>query len=104
MIPNLDATVLQHREDEESVAPADIIFAKADEAAADHRASAELDEGRSAIRTLTQEMKKASDEERPALVERLAALEAEVGVLEAEIEAHDVDDGIDEEEGAGERL
>jgi len=92
VIPRLGAEVLEHTSEAESAAPADIVFAKAEEAAADHRASTELDQKQTTARALEQELKKAEGEERPALEERLAALTTEIELLETELEAHEIDD------------
>jgi small-conductance mechanosensitive channel/uncharacterized small protein (DUF1192 family) len=98
LIPHPDAADTQD-EEEESSAPADIIFSKAEEAVADARAATELDQMKGEARTLEGELKKAERHEREELQERLSALNVEIARLEAEIEAHDVDDEIDGEEG-----
>jgi len=91
----------EYRVHEESAAPSDIIFAKADEAVADARAASELDQRKSEAHDLEQEIKKAEGDERTKLEARMVTLTDLIAVIEAEIEAHDVDDEIDEEEERG---
>jgi small conductance mechanosensitive channel len=87
IMPAIDAAVLTHREDEESEAPADLIFDKAEEAEAEDRAKGELDELRAAEKSLEHEAKKCDELERPKVEARLEETRAEIEALEAELTA-----------------
>ena len=87
LIPALDAAVLEHREDQESAAPADLIFDKAEEAEAEDRVKTALEELRDDAKALEQELKKADELDKPRLEADLGALRERIAAGEAELEA-----------------
>jgi small-conductance mechanosensitive channel len=96
LVPKIDEAVLAHREEEESVAPADLIFDKAEEAELDHRAQEELETLREEVKALAQDAKKAPELEKPKIGEEIDTLRAEIEVVEAELEARDDDAELEE--------
>ena len=98
LVPKVDKAVLAHREEEESAAPSDLIFDKAEEAELDDRAQQELETLRDEVKALKQEIKKAADLDKSKLGKEIDALQAEIEVVEAEFEARDDDAEMEEED------
>ena len=97
LVPKIDQAVLEHRQEDESVAPADLIFDKAEEAELDRRTKEELEALRDDLKELEQEAKKATDLEKAKLAENIDALRSQIEVVEAEIEAREEDAEMEEE-------
>jgi small conductance mechanosensitive channel len=98
LVPKIDKAVLAHREEEESAAPSDLIFDKAEEAELDDRAQQELETLRDEVKALKQEAKKAAELDKSKLGTEIDALQAEIEVVEAEFEARDDDAEMEEED------
>ena len=84
LVPKLDKAVLEHREEEESAAPSDLIFDKAEEAELDSLAQEELDALRDEVKSLKQEAKKAPELDKPKIAEEIDSLRTEIEIVEAE--------------------
>ncbi len=87
LIPRLDQAVLSHREEDESAAPSELIFDKAEEAAAEDRAQTELDSYRAEAKELERSLKDAPDSERPRIEDKMDSVLRKIEVLDAELEA-----------------
>jgi small conductance mechanosensitive channel len=92
-----DAGLVEADHEPESPAPSEIIFDKADEAVVYDRLSKELEQRKVSARDLEARIKKAEPDEKDALEEQLASLTRETTLLEAELEAHRIDDEVDAE-------
>ena len=72
-----------------------MIFDKADDAVAYDRLAKEVEQRKESARELEAKIKKAEPDEKDALEEELARLTVETELLEAELEAHRIDDKVD---------
>lgn len=86
LVPRLDKTVLNHREEDESTAPSDLIFDKAEEAAEEDRVQTERDQIRAQVKELTQALDDAPELDKPRIRAELDELEAEAERLDAVLE------------------
>ncbi len=82
---------------EESAAPGDLIFDKAEEAELDDRVQEELESLRDDMKVLVQESKKATGLNKEKLANDIDALRVKIAVVEAELKAREDDAEMDEE-------
>ena len=87
LIPTLDHAVLTHREEDESAAPSDLIFDKAEEAEEEARIEKAIEELRGEAKELEQSLKDAPELEKPRIQEEPEAVGVRIGALEAELDA-----------------
>ena len=98
LVPKIGQAVLDHRVAEESAAPGDLIFDKAEEAELDDRVQEELESRRDDMKVLVQESEKATGLNKEKLANDIDALRVEIAVVEAELEAREDDAEMDEED------